>query len=154
MVPDYDFLETAEQVTLTFYIPPSMKNVPSFKLKDSSILYCDDIPLHLYRPVSHPRITHTQYFVELVFEKKMPGRWYSLFGPTAEVRKNLDALEKATDAELRSDPGDLFNILCNIYSNGSDDVRRAMNKSLAESKGTVLSTNWSDVSQKEVKPEN
>ena len=42
----------------------------------------------------------------------------------------------------------------NIYANGSDEVKKAMNKSFTESSGTVLSTNWSEIAEKktEVKP--
>lgn len=37
-----------------------------------------------------------------------------------------------------------------IYNEGSEDVRRAMNKSFMESGGTVLSTNWKEVSKETV----
>ena len=37
-----------------------------------------------------------------------------------------------------------------IYGDGSDEVRKAMNKSFVESGGTVLSTNWDEVKQKHV----
>ncbi|CAI9578285.1 unnamed protein product [Staurois parvus] len=37
-----------------------------------------------------------------------------------------------------------------IYSDGNDEVKRAMNKSFMESGGTVLSTNWSDVGKRKV----
>ncbi|KAF7382001.1 hypothetical protein HZH66_013433 [Vespula vulgaris] len=37
-----------------------------------------------------------------------------------------------------------------IYGSGSDEVRRAMNKSFLESGGTVLSTNWSVVGKGKV----
>lgn len=37
-----------------------------------------------------------------------------------------------------------------IYMNASDETRRAMNKSFVESAGTVLSTNWDEVSKAQV----
>ncbi|XP_077869961.1 protein SGT1 homolog isoform X2 [Saccoglossus kowalevskii] len=37
-----------------------------------------------------------------------------------------------------------------IYRDGNDEVRKAMNKSFMESGGTVLSTNWNEVGEKKV----
>jgi suppressor of G2 allele of SKP1 len=41
-----------------------------------------------------------------------------------------------------------------IYESGTEEQRRAMNKSFQESGGTVLSTNWDEVKKEkvEVKP--
>ena len=37
-----------------------------------------------------------------------------------------------------------------IYESGSEEQRRAMNKSFQESGGTVLSTNWNEVMKDKV----
>lgn len=39
-----------------------------------------------------------------------------------------------------------------IYSDSSEDTRRAMMKSFIESKGTVLSTNWEEVGENVISP--
>ncbi|KAI4877114.1 hypothetical protein NFI96_026469, partial [Prochilodus magdalenae] len=66
--------------------------------------------------------------------------WDKLVGDIKEEEKN-EKLEG--DAALNK----LFQ---QIYSDGSDEVKRAMNKSFMESGGTVLSTNWTDVGRRTV----
>lgn len=68
-----------------------------------------------------------------------------------KLAKQLQEDEKRENLE-----GDaaLNNLFKQIYSDGSDEVKRAMNKSFQESGGTVLSTNWKDIKKEkvEVKP--
>ncbi|KAM4047581.1 protein SGT1 homolog isoform 1-T2 [Anomaloglossus baeobatrachus] len=66
--------------------------------------------------------------------------WDKLVGEIKEEEKN-ENLEG--DAALN-------HLFQQIYSDGSDEVKRAMNKSFMESGGTVLSTNWSDVGKRTV----
>ncbi|XP_063050052.1 protein SGT1 homolog [Engraulis encrasicolus] len=66
--------------------------------------------------------------------------WDQVVGAISEEEKN-EKLEG--DAALNK----LFQ---QIYSDGSDEVKRAMNKSFMESGGTVLSTNWTDVGKRTV----
>ncbi|KAK1802903.1 hypothetical protein P4O66_021436 [Electrophorus voltai] len=66
--------------------------------------------------------------------------WDKLVGDIKEEEKN-EKLEG--DAALNK----LFQ---QIYSDGSDEVKRAMNKSFTESGGTVLSTNWTDVGKRKI----
>lgn len=67
------------------------------------------------------------------------------------TKRNWDAIIDEFEKEEEKDQGvnDLFK---QIYQSGSDDVRRAMNKSFQESGGTVLSTNWTNVAEKRVEP--
>lgn len=70
--------------------------------------------------------------------------------PTSSSKKHdWNKLEKEIEkeAEDENEVGDLFK---KIYSQGSEEVRRAMNKSFMESSGTVLSTNWGDVGTRKV----
>lgn len=75
-------------------------------------------------------------------KKKQPDDWEKL---TKEIEKTEDKDEgdQAVNALFKK-----------IYESGSEEQRRAMNKSYQESGGTVLSTNWDEVRKDtvEVKP--
>uniref|UniRef100_A0A1B6C3D0 CS domain-containing protein n=1 Tax=Clastoptera arizonana TaxID=38151 RepID=A0A1B6C3D0_9HEMI len=67
---------------------------------------------------------------------------------------NIRNWDKVVETELKdenSDSEELLNELFqNIYTQGSDEVKKAMNKSFVESGGTVLSTNWNEVGKEKV----
>ncbi|XP_047126153.1 protein SGT1 homolog isoform X1 [Hydra vulgaris] len=72
--------------------------------------------------------------------------------------KNWDLLAKQVEEEEKNEnkegDGALNALFQQIYADGSDEVKRAMNKSFQESGGTVLSTNWNEISKEkvEIKP--
>lgn len=75
--------------------------------------------------------------------------------PTSSRNKvNWDAVDKDIEKELSQEKptGEdaLNHLLRNIYKDASDETRRAMQKSMVESGGTVLSTNWADVGSRKV----
>lgn len=75
--------------------------------------------------------------------------------PTSRhVGKDWDKLDKEFEKELEADKPEgeaaLNQLFQQIYGDGSDEVKKAMNKSFVESGGTVLSTNWKEVGDKPV----
>ena len=66
---------------------------------------------------------------------------------TSSIEKELEDDKPEGEAALNA-------MFQKIYGEGSDEVKKAMNKSFQESGGTVLSTNWEDISKQktEVKP--
>ncbi|XP_011866317.1 PREDICTED: suppressor of G2 allele of SKP1 homolog [Vollenhovia emeryi] len=105
--------------------------------------------------------------IEIKLKKQDGIRWTDLEGKDpADVQINKypsssktstdwDKLEKEIvkqEATELADGETAVNALFqNIYGSGSDEVRRAMNKSFIESGGTVLNTNWGEVGQNRVK---
>uniref|UniRef100_A0A8C5KZG9 Protein SGT1 homolog n=1 Tax=Jaculus jaculus TaxID=51337 RepID=A0A8C5KZG9_JACJA len=78
----------------------------------------------------------------------------NLYPSSSHYTRNWDKLvgeikEEEKNEKLEGDAA-LNKLFQQIYSNGSDEVKRAMNKSFMESGGTVLSTNWSDVGKRKV----
>uniref|UniRef100_A0A8C5W7D4 SGT1 homolog, MIS12 kinetochore complex assembly cochaperone n=1 Tax=Leptobrachium leishanense TaxID=445787 RepID=A0A8C5W7D4_9ANUR len=73
---------------------------------------------------------------------------------SSHYTKNWDKLVVDIKEEEKNEKAEgdaaLNQLFQQIYSDGSDEVKRAMNKSFMESGGTVLSTNWTDVGKRKV----
>ncbi|XP_034946021.1 protein SGT1 homolog [Chelonus insularis] len=85
-----------------------------------------------------------------ILQSNQPPKYPSSSKKSKDWNKVEKELEKQeADEKLEGDAA-LNSLFQKIYCSGSDEVRRAMNKSFQESGGTVLSTNWSDVGQNKV----
>ncbi|XP_017794959.1 PREDICTED: protein SGT1 homolog [Habropoda laboriosa] len=77
----------------------------------------------------------------------------SQYPSSCKKTRNWDKLEKEIEKQEAKEENEakgeaaLNFLFQRIYVNAPDEVKRAMNKSFQESGGTVLSTNWSEVSK-------
>ncbi|XP_056411450.1 protein SGT1 homolog [Hyla sarda] len=86
--------------------------------------------------------------------KQFTPEFMNKYPSSSHYTKNWDKLvveikEEEKNEKLEGDAA-LNHLFQQIYTDGSDEVKRAMNKSFTESGGTVLSTNWLDVGKRKV----
>lgn len=101
--------------------------------------------------------------IEVIITKAGVMDWPSVLEPVEGGEKKIALYEKWGQFKMndKADDGeeddekkaDLNDFLKQIYNGGTDEQKRAMMKSITESKGTVLSTNWSEVGDKFVEPQ-
>lgn len=150
ITPSYDWFETQTEVHLIFYSQNTKSTIFNYNIENNifnSTLLTFTLPHNIK---SHSMIIHKNS-IEITFIKEIKCKWDSLVVPKKIIEQRFD-IEDVSDEfveELNKDM-DIGKWLCDIYSNGDEDQKRAMNKSILESQGTVLSSKWEEVGKKKV----
>ncbi|ETN77663.1 SGS domain protein [Necator americanus] len=168
----FDWFQTDTSVTVTILKKGVALNDCRVTFLDNDIkVYCGDeiiFETTLARPVDEKNftVTCTPSKVEIRMPKASAGHWPVLGAPSAipattelhHPSKNWEAIERKAVEEEENEQleGDaaVNRMFRKLYNEASDDVKKAMIKSYQESGGTVLSTNWAEISKKrtEVRP--
>ncbi|XP_037950641.1 protein SGT1 homolog [Teleopsis dalmanni] len=165
----HDWYQSETAVVVTIMLKNAVEkkykvNITPERLEVSAEDY--EFNVNLFRPINVERSSHKAYStkIEINLAKEVGERWNSLefqeSNATAAVglptihKKNWDGIakevEKSEEAEAQNEDA-LQRLFKKIYSSSSPEVQKAMNKSFSESGGTVLSTNWNEVSKDKVK---
>ncbi|XP_051783289.1 protein SGT1 homolog isoform X2 [Erpetoichthys calabaricus] len=176
----HDWYQTESHVIVTLMVKNATKENVKVKFEDSKLIASVAVPsdddFHLNFSLLHHIIPDQSIFkilsskIEIKMKKTEAVRWETLEGEGAPANlkhftpdqypssshytRNWDKLvgdikEEEKNEKLEGDAA-LNKLFQQIYSDGTDEVKRAMNKSFTESGGTVLSTNWKDVGKRKV----
>ncbi|XP_022185868.2 protein SGT1 homolog [Nilaparvata lugens] len=159
----YDWYQTDTHVVITILAknvkPENISTQFEENKLDVKAKLPDDSLYNLHLDLSNPIVPPQSNFKVLTSKieiklKKLDGiRWLTLQGePKLTISKGRDWDKVVGEIEDEKAEGDaaVNSLFQKIYSEGSDEVKKAMNKSFLESGGTVLSTNWTEVAKDKV----
>jgi suppressor of G2 allele of SKP1 len=124
-----------------------------------------ELKTNLFAPIRPEACSYsvTRSKIEIRLRKDSASTWPALecvekkvfsappvYPSSSKNKKNWDKVEKEIEAETKDDDADINSLFAKIYNSGDEDMKKAMIKSMQESGGTVLSTNWSEVGKKKV----
>nr|BAN20545.1 chaperone binding protein [Riptortus pedestris] len=159
-----DWYQTETQVVLSVLA----KNIDSDKLSiifgdseiDLRIVFKDGMEhnqtIHLYHDIVSSGCTFKVLStkIEMKLPKKLGLHWPSLEKEVKlqpkKTERNWDKVVSEIEDDKLEGEAVLNALFQKIYNEGSDEVKKAMNKSFLESGGTELNTNWDAVSKGKV----
>jgi len=89
--------------------------------------------------------------VDKAKENESIGSFQQSYPSSSKKKKDWTDVEKEINKQLNAEPDEegINSLFKQIYSRGDEETRRAMIKSFQTSGGTVLSTNWGEVKEKD-----
>ncbi|BES98898.1 Suppressor of G2 allele of [Nesidiocoris tenuis] len=164
--PKFDWYQSESQIVLTLFVK-KVKPEP-----ESSVIFGESQIVAKLTAEPGLRIEKT---FKLEKQVKPRGCSYKIFPSKVEIKlakfdgshwPRLEAVPEVEKAQSKSQPrnwdrvvnelddktdeSDLAQLFQKIYEEGSDEVKKAMNKSFVESGGTELNTNWGAVGHDKV----
>jgi len=174
----HEWYQTPIHVFVTVFVKGAKKEQVNVEFQEKSLLvsiklsatneYSLDLDLADKIVTGESKFELMSTKVEIKMKKANQARWKTLEhtgeAPTkawdnvntpdtsVKTKKNWDKIvnDETANEKLDGDEG-LNKVFQDIFSNGTDEQKKAMMKSFTESGGTVLSTNWDEVGKGEVK---
>eukprot|EP01086_Lenisia_limosa_P009568 TRINITY_DN33068_c0_g1_i1.p1 TRINITY_DN33068_c0_g1~~TRINITY_DN33068_c0_g1_i1.p1 ORF type:complete len:375 (+),score=78.90 TRINITY_DN33068_c0_g1_i1:37-1161(+) len=173
-----DFYQTSSHVTIAIYIKGIESDGSTIEFDNNEMSVDLQLPngsrymmeVDLAGPIIpfESKYTISASKIEIVLKKADSRKWKALerseadqiaeqkpsYPSSSKNKKDWAKVNKESEEATKGDDeGDELNaLLKGIYSNATEETRRAMNKSFSESGGTVLSTSWKDVGYKNIDP--
>ena len=146
---EYSHYETKKLVVVAVYGGEEpRKQLAVFLEPQGRVLHIGEIRIELFQKVKGIRRMSADAFkTEIELEKEFIGKWNCLSrGQAATGAYSPQKFgQKLVEEEKDTGQKTLMALLEQIYEDGDDSTRMAMNKSFLESKGAVLSTKLAEL---------
>lgn len=144
----YDWYETPEFVYIIFYLKANDQNLFTYAITDNKFI-SPFLSFTFREQIKDHTLLRDKYKVQVRVTKNEHKRWVKLYEHEDIYKIGKFDFDYEEEREEETDIGNFFT---KLYSNANDNVKRAMDKSISESKGTVLTTCWSDVENCKIEP--
>jgi len=168
-----DFYQTDSDVVVSIFLKNQKQEQVLVEFSPESFRIAAKLPdgsdysreVHLAKGInpesSSSKVLSTK--IEIRLRKQDGGPWSALevekcsksskpvYPSSSKKKFDWDKVEKEIEKQEKDDPdADINSLFSKIFESGDENTKKAMMKSMQESGGTVLSTNWEEVGKKKV----